>query len=302
MKKIIVLHLFLVFFTTQVLACDICGCGVGSYYFGIMPQFQKNFIGFRHRYSSFDSHLGYNPIFRTQEHFNITEFWGRYYIGKKWQVLAFVPYAYNIQQTKTKTNYLQGLTDISLLANYPIFVTQNKEKKFQHNFRAGIGIKLPTGKYRYQENVIDEVANPNFQLGTGSTDFMLNVSYIVRYKKAGISSDLTYKINTKNSQNYQFGNRLSGNIAFFYLQKLNNQIAVMPNIGIYFENSGLDKRNNQKINETGGYFWANSLGMEVYFLKKFSVGFNYQNPFFQDLAFGQIKGNQRWIAQMSFLF
>jgi hypothetical protein len=80
MKKYFILFVF-IFIETNLIACDICGCGSGSYYIGLMPQFHKNFVGIRYRYSIFDSHLGHSHhgIFATQETFRTTEIWGRFY-------------------------------------------------------------------------------------------------------------------------------------------------------------------------------------------------------------------------------
>ncbi|MDP1051393.1 hypothetical protein, partial [Klebsiella quasipneumoniae] len=74
----------------------------------------------------------------------------------------------------------------------------------------------PTGRFKYDLNSSEEVANPNFQLGTGSTDFLLNAIYTVRYNQWGLNTDLTYKINTKNSNQYQYGNKLTTALTAFY--------------------------------------------------------------------------------------
>lgn len=301
MKKYLVLFL-IVFTKIDVTACDICGCGSGSYYFGLMPQFHKNFVGMRYRYSAFDSHLGlgYGGLFATQEVFRTTEIWGRFYPHRKVQMLAFLPYQFNSQKEKGGTKNLNGLGDAVITANYNVFNTLYDTTVFKHSFWIGGGMKLATGKHEYDESNMAQVANPNFQLGTGSNDFMLTANYTLRYRKFGVNTDLTYKINTQNAENYRFGNRLSGNLQGFYVKRIGS-VGFMPNAGLYFENSATDLKNNYLVENTGGNLLAATLGMEVFF-KSISMGINFQQPIAQNLANGQIKSQNRVLLHLTFLF
>lgn len=304
MKKISLFTLFITLINFSATACDICGCGVGSYYLGLTPQFAKNFVGLRYRNMSYNSHVGMGEMFATKEYFQSTELWARYYVKPKLQLMAFVPYSFNSQETTDKTLYINGLGDITLLANYNIIntMTDTIPHKVNHTLWLGGGIKLQTGKYQYDENNNSQVANPNFQLGTGSTDFMLNLVYTLRYKNIGFSGDITYKMNTRNSQNYLFGNRTNGSLSGFYVQKISSKITMMPNAGFYGEYSRFDKRGANAVEHTGGYLVATSLGVETYIYSRFSIGFNYQKPLSQDLADGQIVGNDRFLASLNIMF
>lgn len=302
MRKYITL--FLIFLIKlDLFACDICGCGAGSYYIGLMPQFHKNFVGLRYRYSVFDSHLGRSSqgsVFATQEIFRTTEIWGRFYPHQKVQILAFLPYQFNSQVENGTTKNLQGIGDAVVIANYQIFSTLYDTTVFKHSLWLGGGVKLATGKYQYNEVDNQQVANPNFQLGTGSNDFLLTANYMMRYRKFGFNADISYKINTKNNQSYLFGNRLSWSLQAFCIRRLGS-LGFMPSAGFYFENSSTDLKKGYLIENTGGSLLATSLGLNVLF-KDFSLGINYQNPLIQNLADGQIKAKGRLLLQLTFSF
>ncbi|MDX1912152.1 MAG: hypothetical protein SFV22_11725 [Saprospiraceae bacterium] len=58
-------------------ACDVCGCSIGGNYFGILPQFHRNFAGFRWAQQSFRSaHLpadARHGRFDSEEHFQTAD-------------------------------------------------------------------------------------------------------------------------------------------------------------------------------------------------------------------------------------
>ncbi|AFM04177.1 hypothetical protein Fleli_1778 [Bernardetia litoralis DSM 6794] len=309
MKTLIIFAVFvtsLLFIATPSKACDLCGCGAGNYYLGVMPQFQKNFVGLRYRQSNFDSHLGsaseYSSLFETQERFYTAEIWARFYPHPKLQVLAFLPYQWNFQDENNKTKSLSGMADASVLAQYEILNTTNDtiSQKFEHSFFVGGGIKLPTGKSDYNDEDALQVANANFQLGTGSTDFILTTQYTIRYKKAGFTADLSYKINTENSQDYRFGNRVSSNASLFYVKQI-GKVGIMPTVGAYYEHSQQDIREDKTVFDTGGNLLNAVFGTQIY-TGRFMLGLNYHTPLKQNLANNQIKSNDRFMIQTAFLF
>ncbi len=311
MKKLLVLLFISVSFIFSsyqgAQACDVCGCGVGNYYFGIMPQFHKNFLGLRYRYRTFTSHVGDSQysqsIFGNEEMFQSTEIWARFYPLPKVQILAFIPMNYNKQYENGTgiTHHLQGLGDASLFINYnPVNTTSDTNTILKHNLLLGGGIKLPTGKYKFDENDKINVNNANFQLGSGSVDFMLNMVYTVRYKKIGLSSDITYKMNGINNNNYRFGNRLSGGINLFYVQRIDN-FTIMPSVGTYLEKAYYDHKKNVIVYQTGGTASLGSAGIDTYF-KNFSIGINYQKPISQNLSDGMSVAHARATVHLTYLF
>ncbi len=302
MKKILLFLLFIQANTS--FACDICGCSNGNSFFGILHQSHRSFLGVRYRYANYDSHLN-SLLLKTQESFHTTELWGRFYPLKKVQILAFLPYSFNSQTIKNtgQTTSIQGLGDATILAHYNILNTfwDSTTHVVNHNIMLGIGTKLPLGHYRYDQNSTEEVANPNFQLGTGSVDILLNAIYTIRYDSWGLNTDLTYKINSQNSNNYKFGNKISSSVSLFYTKTLSNSVTVMPNAGVYFENAVMDKDHGVSNSNTGGYLATANVGLETFF-KKFSIGITHQSPFAQELSKNELRANARTNVHLTFLF
>jgi len=162
----------------------------------------------------------------------------------------------------------------------------------------GGGIKLPTGKFRSIDD--GNVANPNMQKGTGSFDFIINGVYTIRYKKAGINTEASYRLNTVNRDNYRFGNRINLSMkAFLWLKA--KDVSFLPNAGFSFENAGKNTRNNYEKYFTGGNSVYATAGMETYF-KSFNLGFSFQQPVAYNLSEGLIKPAQRYTANLTYMF
>jgi Putative MetA-pathway of phenol degradation len=277
-KKLFILGILLIAAALESNACDVCGCSLGGSYYGILPQFQKNFIGLRWSQAKFYAHMNHGAVL-GEEHSHDTytklELWGRYYINDKIQVFAFVPYSYNNMKGTEQKIKTQGLGDISILANYLILNTgESKTKKLKHTLMAGAGVKLPTGKYDLEDNGL--IVNRNFQLGTGSVDFVMSGVYTIRHQKIGITTETGYKINTRNSHEYRFGNQFHVSGKFFYWHNIKS-ISLLPNMGVYYEKAARHRDGEIIQTNTGGDALLLSAGLELYY-QQFSVGLTFQNP------------------------
>lgn len=305
MKKLSILFIILFASITQSFACDVCGCSLGGSYYGILPQFQKNFIGLRWSQSKFRAHMNHGAVLgeeHSKDTYSKVELWGRYYINEKIQVFAFVPYSYNTMDGTEQKIKTQGLGDVSLLANYLILNTgESKTKKLKHTLMAGAGVKLPTGKYDLEDNGL--IVNRNFQLGTGSVDFIVSGVYTIRYQKVGLNSETGYKINMRNSHEYLFGNQFHASTRFFYWQNIKS-VSVLPNIGVYYEQADQHKDGEIIQANTGGSALLLSAGIEMYY-SKFSIGATFQNPIRQSYnsdEIAEITSKDRMTVSLTYSF
>jgi hypothetical protein len=305
MKKIILIALALTFYFTDLKACDICGCGVGDSYIGILPDFSKHILGLRLRYNSILTHVGVGgstSYLTTKENYRTIELWSGWNIGSRFRLMWAVPYSFNERLNQGVKKSKDGLGDINLAGYYQVLNSRKTvgSKLMVQSLWLGAGVKLPTGKYNpFDKANTNESANL-FQLGTASTDFTVNAMYDLRLQDAGISVSGSYKINTVNKHDYRYGNKLSLATQLYYKWRILNTMTVAPNAGIMFEKARRDNDNSFDVDISGGNMLLGTLGTEVTF-KKFSVGANFQTPLAQNLAMGIIKAQNRGMVHVSFL-
>lgn len=285
-KKALLLLLLSALLTPTAKACDVCGCSLGANYFGILPQFNKNFIGLRFSQSKFYAHMHHEGSSLPDEYSNDTytraELWGRFYLSPKVQLITFVPYHFNSMAGNEQNVEISGLGDIAVSGQWLLVNTgEDMTAKFKHTLRAGLGIKLPTGKY--DERDAGVLLNPSFQRGTGSLDFILNGIYTARYGKMGINTEVGYKINTRNQDEYKFGNQFNSGASLFYWHNFRNvKLSLLPNAGFYVEQAAKHQDGDVQKANTGGSATFFTYGLETY-LGSWSAGFNIKHPVHQSL-------------------
>jgi hypothetical protein len=289
----------------SVQACDVCGCALGGGYMGLLPEFDRNFVGLRWSQAKFNAYMNHHSEYFQNEYshdtYNKVELWGRFKLGKRFQMFAFVPYSYNDMNGSVQKVTTHGLGDISLLGNFRVLRTMNEEARFQHSWMVAGGVKLPTGKYDLQDNGM--LVNPNFQLGTGSVDFILNTSYQVTRGKIGAYFETGYKINTRNKEDYLFGNQFYLSTNVLYTIKA-GEFTFLPNAGLFYEHADQHKDGEVIITNTGGNALFLSSGVETYY-KKISFGVNYKSPLAQNYnsdSIADIEARGRWMLNVTYSF
>lgn len=304
MKKILTIALLSFAFVPHARSCDVCGCSLGGNYFGILPLYNKNFVGLRWSQARFHSYIAptqYLGAEFSDDTYSKVELWGRYYVTRRIQLYAFIPYVYNDMNGTDQKVFASGLGDISIMANYVLINTGEEKRDFKHTLIAGGGVKFPTGKFDLFDQ--GKIINRNFQMGTGSIDFNINAVYTIRYKKAGLNMETGYKINTRNSDDYLFGNQYRASAQLFFWQKI-GPVSILPHAGATYEQANMHKDGDIIQTNTGGNAWLGTGGLDIY-AGRFTFGVNYQKPVSQhynsdDTA--DITGKARWTASLTFNF
>jgi hypothetical protein len=240
----------------------------------------------------------------SNDYYKTLEIWSGWNIGKRWQVMVFVPYQMNKQNTDDGNKQQSGLGDITLLGNYKLW-QQRKEGSdnslHKQELWLGAGIKLPTGQYHLDLNSPDaNIGDVNSQMGTGSVDFMVNATHNLMLGRFGMSSSANYKMNTTNSDHYHFGNRLMvSSIGYYHFRVAGLDVA--PNVGGLYQTAAENHLNNEAVDQTGGWSVFASGGVEVG-IKRVSLGASLFAPVAQDYADGQTQAKIRGLLHVSYSF
>lgn len=293
MFKYLKLFIAIAFFTgiQDINACDICGCSMSSSA-AILPQINKSIVGIRFSHSMFKS--SHPSSLRnefagisTNDNFHTIEAIGRYNATERFHITAIVPFNY-ITQKSTQGNVQNfGLGDIMLMGQ---FLAVNPKlctgKRAQHQFRAGLGLKFPTGSFNKKMN--ESLLHSNLQNGTGSLDILLSGIYTLRVDNWGLNTELSYRLNTANQNKFRFGNRAAAKLTAFYWWKLNENISILPTLGIGGEQMMGNRDGKRNVPYTGGWGVNAVAGFDVV-MKKFVLSFSTQPPLIQHWSDGNVK-------------
>ncbi|TWF42778.1 hypothetical protein FHW36_102539 [Chitinophaga polysaccharea] len=307
MKKISILCIILLS-NYVASACDICGCGVGSYYIGLLPDFKQRFIGLRYQHKTMRSHLGpggTTSYLTTQETYQTAELWGGWNIGRRFRVLGFIPVNINSRENQGITTSKSGWGDVAAVGYYQLLdkqYTTGRGQLLVQSLWIGGGVKLPIGGYEPAERKENEDAPNNFQLGTASTDFTLNAAYDIRLIDIGINTNVSYKLNTANKYDYRYGNKFTANVLAYYKIRVADKVSLAPNAGILYETAAKDREAGTfTVDMSGGYSLLATAGIEAT-IGKISAGVNFQPVISQQLADQRVKAGSRAMVHLTYLF
>lgn len=303
MKKIILLGMVCSMRMASVTACNICGGGSGNY-LGLLPQYQKHFVGLRYQFRGFETTHPPSLIpgmsgRKSIESYGSIELSGRYCPGKRWQILGILPYQFMRQVANGAAVSNQGIGDPLLMVYHSLIPGSMREgHKWRYLLQAGGGLKLPLGKHQQSSEIADY--NPVLQPGSGSWDKMVSLIFSMRAKNGGLMVDASWTANGKNKFDYRFGNRFQATARTFYTLKRCDG-TWMGSAGVYSENSQGDRHQEKYQSYTGGSLLMPMTSVE-YFTEHIATGINIRVPAWQNLGDGYIKSNMRLLFNVSYLF
>ena len=273
-------------------ACDICGCGVSNYNPFLFPHLSKSYISlswyhrlyYTHSESGVSGRETYNSLLVT----------GQYSPLKKLKLTAIFPYQINKLDNDNGLKNRNGLGDLTLLANYTVF--DRTFGNLRHTIIAGAGVQLPTGKYEAAQT--EDIDDQNFQLGTGSTDYLLNISYQLSYRNWVLSTATSYKYNSQNKDSYRYGDVLTNGATLVYRKEC-KRFSIVPYLQLINETQMKDANKHILQDHSGGNVLYSGGGLDIN-TRLFTIGSNYQFAAKQKLAEGQINVKPRFFVHLSF--
>ncbi len=307
MKKTIFLLVPAILLHITGMACEICGCGIGNNYIGILPEFNKNIFGFRYRYNAMRTHLGVggaSTYLTTADEYRTVEAWGAINLSRNFRLMTSVPYGFDYRSNQAKTTQKNGPGDISVSGFFQLIHSRQtvlSRALLVQSLWIGGGIKLATGKYNPVDKGNTAESANLFQLGTGSTDFNVTAMYDVRLQDLGINLTGSYKINTGNRYEYRYGNKASGSAQIYYKLKTAKRWSVSPNFGILAESGRRDRDRGLPVDVSGGQLLMGTAGVEMIF-HSLALGANFQTPLSQRLAKGIVRADNRLMIHMAVSF
>lgn len=266
-------------------SCDICGCGIGGSYIGIVPQFSNHFLGFRYRTQVFMhkdvpySNLGNSKVIKDV--YQTVELWGRYNVSPRIQIFYGLPFVFNNRVDQLKSNPIRGIGDLSATMNYIFYNSGDSlSKNLKVLFYAGTTVKLPTGKYQVRNT--DKLMHPiGVQPGTGAWSNALNFGGVLRYKRLGLSSELRYIVNHTNELGFKPGNQTLADVNLFYWRKFGFN-SFMLSTGATFEHFNKDASFKIINNLSGGNAAYLNVGADVFY-RNLMCGMRLSIPMLQEI-------------------
>ncbi|MEZ4825921.1 MAG: hypothetical protein R3C61_06455 [Bacteroidia bacterium] len=296
MRNISLFVLILILGYGQVWGCEVCGCAATGSMIGIMPQFKGNFISLGWRYSRF---YASENLDNGTDYFHQAEARLGLRVHPRLQVQVVMPYSINTHTAPTEKNSSHGPGDTWVMGDFTVLRSADTSARmFRHYFAAGAGIKIPTGKFdpENQKNPMPA----NFQMGSGSWDFLTHMFYNVRFRSWSLSADLTGRLNTVNADEYLFGNQLAGTTYISYLLR-SPSVNIMPFGGIYYEKLGRNVSESVYQYGTGGSGTYAMVGTELQ-TDHWGARISYTPHLASHYAGGEISGGDRINVNLSFIF
>jgi hypothetical protein len=314
MKKYFTLFFVLIIIQHSSKACDICGCGTGGSFMGIIPNFGSNQIALRSMYRSFDhpnTTLNYNGRSRVlRDDMYQTEFSYRHFSKNKWSVFINVPYRMNTRFESERTTTISGIGDINASFNYTLLNTSNSmSHTLKHVLMAGVGIKLANGKFMQRDET--KVMLPTlFQIGTGANNATGHLYYTLRYQRWGFNLNGLYIYSGKNELEYQIGNQIQTTSSMFWKKditlkkrktaegtqvfdpKNSHNLSILPSIGFNYENSEADSEFGREKEFTGGEHYFGHLSLDVLF-ERLAISVFYQHALESKVGIAQPENRSR---------
>lgn len=292
--------------TRVLMACDICGCSLGGLSYGILNQHYQDFIGLRYSHAKFNAFIDHNSQYLEPEFSEDTyqrmEILGRIGLTERLSLNLQLPYLSNNMDGSHQKVKSSGLGDPTMMLYFSPKLKMPKEESLWSNVvQVGVGLKLPLGEHQKEDNGV--IINRNFQMGSGSLDYIFSTNYTLNYSTWAVNLESSYKLNSKNNDDYKIGNQFNYSVYLLKYLTIKDKL-VLPFAGVYHESAARHKEGNYEEFNTGGRALFATIGTQVT-LNRITLNFQYQSPLNQNYnseSIAQIQSNDRFSIGLLFSF
>ena len=281
MKRIYIFLISITVFSLSSNACDVCGCRLGGLSYGILPQHFQHLVGVKYSYASFHAKMIHDSEYFGDEYsddsYQRIDIIGRVSLLPRLKLNVQLPYLINEMEGSHQKVSTSGVGDPVAMLYFTAFNTGTEMSNWKNSLLIGGGMKLPFGEYEKLDDGL--IINRNFQMGSGSVDYLLSANYTVSFNDWGINTEASYKMNGTNDQDYRFGNQFNASgYMFRYLES--SVIGFLPYAGGYYEFSEHHYEGKVEQINTGGTALFATVGAQAYW-QQLSLNVEYQAPVHQ---------------------
>lgn len=274
------------------MACDVCGI-----FLNVQPHDRTSSVSLLYRYRHLQGDLlGLAPKSALPKHgghgvegielsgkdhyeelFQVVELRADLWVADRFAVLVSLPAVNNYREVNgIVTTDIYGVGDPLVVGRYLLVNTKclAEEERTIHRLLLGMGAKVPLGKSDVR--FMDSPVGVDQQPGTGTWDALATAEYMVRKDRNGISTTVIGRYNGTNAQGYQLAYGLSTTAEVFRRWDINENLKIMPSLGLYHELSGRDVENDVVVQGTGSSTLFTHVGSRVWWRSlQFSITYQY---------------------------
>jgi hypothetical protein len=248
-----------------------------------------------------------------------TELTGFYGITPEFMVMAVVPYKkgktsgeadLTVTPAVLDTSMAgdaSGLGDIALMGRYTFLKSETPDTT---TVMAGlVGVKFATGRTDAKTSDGMSYLDSHMQPGTGSTDYLLGLSYSHSLQRLSFAANLLGTITTEGKfgdTKHEFGNALNYDVSGKYRVAPEAFAPTKPQVfvalGINGEVRQREKEDGAAVPDSGGNTVYLSPGLQLVFAPHWIVEFSYQHAIYHNLNGTQLGETYKAITGVTYLF
>jgi hypothetical protein len=319
MKKPFLLILtaaFFLFMTSAGFACDFCLLSQGI---SPLDTMKGSGIKISERYTVLDQiYRGTDKQLNqgVKEAHSTTEVTGFYGITPEFMLLAVVPYKYGKTTgdpmpdgtpDTTMAGNASGFGDVAFLGRYTFLKKETPD--ITTVLAALAGVKFPTGRTNARTADGMMYLDSHLQPGTGSTDYLLGLSFSHSLARFSVSANLLGTIpgsGTFGATQHEFGNSLNYDVTAKYRLVPGEFTPMKPQLfaalGINGEARAREKEDHVTVPDSGGNTVYLSPGLQLVLAPHWIADLSYQHAIYHNLYGTQLGETSKVVTGVTYLF